>query len=56
MMAGKLCKEQRKWVLKHYWKTKNAEWVCAAWVEAFNTPPPTCLTIFCIRDKFNVTG
>ena len=41
MMAGNLSIEQRKWILKRYWKTENAEWVRTAWVEAFNTPPPT---------------
>jgi hypothetical protein len=56
MMAGNLSIEQRKWILKQYWKTENAEWVRTAWVEAFNTPPPTRLTIYRIRDKFDATG
>ena len=56
MMAGNLGIEQRKWILKQYWKTENAEQVRTAWVEAFNTPPPTCLTIYRIRDKFDATG
>ena len=38
--------EQRKWILKQYWKTENVERVSTAWVEAFNTPPPTRLTIY----------
>jgi len=25
MMAGNLSIEQRKWILKQYWKTENAE-------------------------------
>ena len=55
-MAGNLSIEQRKWILKRYWKTENAERVRTAWVEAFNTPPPTRLTIYRIRDKFDATG
>jgi hypothetical protein len=56
MTAGNLSIEQRKWILKQYWKTENAERICTAWVEAFNTPPPTRLTIYRIRDKFDATG
>ena len=38
MMAGNLSIEQRKWILKQYWKTENADRVrTAAWVQAFNT-------------------
>jgi len=55
-MAGNLSIEQRKWILKQYWKTENAERVRTAWVEAFNTPPPTRLKIYRIRDKFDATG
>jgi len=42
--------------LKQYWKTENAEWVRTAWVEAFNTAPPTRLTIYPVRDKCDATG
>jgi hypothetical protein len=56
MMVGNLNIEQRKWILKQYWKTENAERVRTAWVEAFNTPPPTRLTIYRIRDKSEATG
>jgi hypothetical protein len=56
MMAGNLSIEQRNWILKQYWKTENAERVRTAWVEAFNTPPLTRLTIDRIRDKFDATG
>ena len=56
MMAGNLSIEQRKWILKQYWKTENAERVRTAWVEAFNTLQPTCLTIYRITDKFDGTG
>ena len=55
MMAGNLSKEQRKWILKQYWKTGNAERVRTAWVEAFNTiyciptygPPCMCFGFLC---------
>ena len=53
MMAGNLSIEQRKWILKQCWKTENAERARTAWVEAFNNPPPTRLTIYRIRDKFD---
>jgi hypothetical protein len=56
MMAGNLSIEQRKWILKQYWKTENAERVRTAWVEAFNTPPPTLLTVYRVRDKLDATG
>ena len=56
MVAGNLSIEQRKWILKQYWKTENAKRVRTAWVEAFNTPPPTCLTTYHIRDKFDSMG
>jgi hypothetical protein len=55
-MAGNLGIEQRKWSLRQYWKTENAERVRTAWVEAVNTPPPTRLTIYRIGDKFGATG
>jgi len=56
MMAGNLSTEQRKWIVKQYWKTENAERVRTAWVGAFNTPPPTRLTIYRIRDMFDAAG
>jgi len=55
-MTGNLSVEQRKWIVEQYWKSENAERVSTAWVEEFNTPPPTCLTIFRMRDKFDATG
>ena len=53
MVAGNLSTEQRKWILEQYQKTENAERVSTAQVEAFNTPPPTRLAIYHIRDKFD---
>ena len=55
-MANNLSLEQRKWILKKYWKYENAETVCRAWQEGFDTPPPSRLTIYRIRNKFNKTG
>ena len=56
MMAGNLSIEQRKWIVNQYCKTENAERVRTAWVVAFNSPPPTRVTIYRIRDKFDATG
>ena len=56
MIAGNLSKEQIIWILKQYWKTENAEAVSTAWVETFNAPPRTRLTIYGVRDKFLGTG
>ncbi|GAB1607652.1 hypothetical protein Ahia01_001049100 [Argonauta hians] len=55
-MAGNLTDEQRKWILKQYWKTENCERVRERWLETFSTPPPTRLTIYRLRDKFERTG
>ena len=48
--------KQRKWILKQYWKTENSERVKEQWVKTFATPPPTRLTIYRLRDKFEQTG
>jgi hypothetical protein len=42
--------------LKQYWKTENAEQVRTACIEAFNSLPPTRLTIYRIRDEFDAMG
>lgn len=55
-MAGNLMDKERKWILKQYWKTENCERVREQWRETFATPPPTRLTIYRIRDKFEQTG
>ena len=52
--AGSL--EERKFVLKKYWKTENAQDVIRDWCLHFSTDPPTRLTIYRIRDKFEETG
>ena len=54
-MANNLNKEQRIWILKKYWKYENAETVRTAWQEAFHTPSPSHLTIYRLRNKFDVT-
>ncbi|XP_037020829.2 uncharacterized protein LOC119063554 isoform X1 [Artibeus jamaicensis] len=56
MMAGNLTNDQRKWILKQYWKTENAEKVRQKWAEEFDTPSPSRQTIYRIRDKFDKTG
>lgn len=53
-MANNL-NEQRKWVLKQYWKTENSERVKERWTETFATPPPLRLTIYQRRDNFEHT-
>lgn len=55
-MAGYMSNDQRKWILKEYWKTGNCERVRERWREEFDAPPPTRLSICRLRDKFNNTG
>ena len=63
-MAVKLSFEERKWLLKCYWKMENAEVQRRWWVE-YGTPPPPpptppppppWVTIIRIRDKIEVDG
>jgi hypothetical protein len=46
--------EQRKWILKYYWKTENITQVQGRWRNEFGTPSPTLVTVTKIRDKFGV--
>jgi hypothetical protein len=55
-MADNLTNVQRKWVLKQYWKTDNAEKFQQKLAEEFNTAPPSRQTIYRICDKFHGTG
>ena len=55
-MAGNLTDEERKWILKTYWKCENTEKVRQKWTETFNTTPPSRQTIYKIRNKFEETG
>ena len=55
-MAVKLSFDERKWLLKCYWKVENVIEVQRRWRIEFGTPPPTRVTITRIRDKFEVVG
>ena len=53
-MADKLLFDERKWLLKCYWKVENVVEVQRRWRIEFGTPPSTMVTITRIRDKFEV--
>ena len=55
-MPRKLTLEERKFILKRYWKTENAQDVIRDWNHYFNIDPPTRLAIYKLRDKFDDTG
>ena len=55
-MPRKLTLEERKFILKRYWKTENAQDVIRDWNHYFNTDPPTRLAIYKLRDKFDDTA
>ena len=55
-MADNLTNDQRKWILKQYWKTENAEKFRQNLAEELDTPPPSRQTIYRIHDKFDETG
>ena len=40
-MPRKLTLEERKFILKRYWKTENAQDVIRDWNHYFNTDPPS---------------
>jgi len=48
--------EERKAVLKWYFKFENISEVQRQWWNEFGTQPPTRLTIARIRDKFEIDG
>ena len=50
-MPRKLTLEERKFILKRYWKTENAQDVIRDWNHYFNTDPPTRLAIYKLRDN-----
>ena len=52
MAENQLNFEERKFVLRCYWKTKNATEVQRRFTSEFAKPPPTRRTIARIRDKF----
>ena len=55
-MAVKLSFDERKWLLKSYWKVENVVEVQRHWRVEFGTPPKTRVIITRIRDKFEVDG
>jgi hypothetical protein len=55
-MAERLSFEQRKAVLKWYWKCENSKEIQQQWQNEFGTQPPTCRTIARIQEKFEADG
>ena len=55
-MAARLDFEERKFILKCYWKYENAVEVQRQFRREFNKEPPTRITITRIRDKFEADG
>ena len=55
-MAVKLSFDERKWLLKCYWKVENVVEVQRHWRVEFGTPPSIRVTITRIREKFEVCG
>ena len=55
-MAVKLSFDERKWLLKCYWRMESVVEVQRLWRVEFSTLPPTRVTITRIRDKFEVNG
>ena len=55
-MADKLLFDERKCLLKCYWKVENVVEVQRRWRIEFGTPPTTRVTITGIQDKFEVDG
>ena len=56
MAGNQLSFEERKFVLKCYWRTENATEVQRRFTREFAKPPPTRRTIAHIRDKFEADG
>ncbi|KAJ4442788.1 hypothetical protein ANN_04381 [Periplaneta americana] len=55
-MEPRLSFEQRKAILKWYWRTENVVEVQRQWRREYRIEPPTRLTIARIRDKFETHG
>ena len=53
-MADRLQFEERKFILKCYWKNENAVEVQRQLKRGFNKEPPTRVTITRIRDNFKL--
>jgi hypothetical protein len=56
MAEVRLSFEERKFMLKCYWKYKNVTEVQREFTREFQRNPPTRRTIACTRDKFEATG
>jgi hypothetical protein len=56
MARARLLFEERKAVLKWYFKFENISEVQRQWWNEFGTQPPICLTIAHIRDKSEIDG
>ena len=52
----KLSFDERKWLLKCYWKVENVSEVQGRWKDEFGIPPPTRIKITRILEKFEVDG
>ena len=50
----KLSFDERKWLLKCYWKVEHVFEVQRRWRVEFGTPPKTRVTLTRIREKFEV--
>ena len=55
-MAVKLSSDERKWLLKCYWKVENVVGIQRRWRVEFGTPLPIRVTVTRIRVKFEVDG
>jgi transposase len=55
-MACRLNFEERKFIMKYYWKYENVHEVQKQFKKEFKKEPPTRFTITRIRDKFEVDG
>lgn len=56
MTNHRLSFEQRKFVLKWYWKHEDIIQVQKNFRKLYDTSPPTRRAIYCIRDKFEKLG
>ena len=55
-MTARLNFEERKFILKYYWKYENVVEVQRQSRGEFHNEPPTRITITRIRDKFEADG
>ena len=56
-MAVKLSFDERRWLLKCYWKVENVvDKVRQRWRVEFGTPPRTSIATTKTRDNFAVNG